>query len=245
METHFHVRREVQRRDRDFLRLPLPADLQRGPAKNVGIVDRPEDRVIRSTKHVIDLGVQLPGDLLAVSREQVLSLCHGNFVAVQDAAGIGCELPAQRGALRILGDESEDHFVSLQKVIRVNRYARFDHYKVRARVRDPKTAARCLFYGREAGCPLCQRELSLCQACHIVLERLIVIVRRRKTGRSAHPLQLPGAAPTRRWSRPGQISREPGDSLKRSGPTGSRGAGRRRGRQRSPREGRRTDHRTA
>lgn len=113
MESHLHLRCEVQRRNRDLDRLALPAGQLCRLAEDVGIVHRPENRVILSAQHLIDLGVQLPRNLLAVSCEKMLPFCRRNVIAVQNAVGILCELATQVGALGILGHESEDHFRSL------------------------------------------------------------------------------------------------------------------------------------
>lgn len=45
-------------------------------------------------QHVIDLGVQLPRNLLAVSGDQMVPLGPGNVVAVQDTVWIACEFSA-------------------------------------------------------------------------------------------------------------------------------------------------------
>jgi len=92
IKSNFHLRREVQRRNRDLDRLAFPAGLLRGLANDVGIIHRPQKRIITSGKHLIDFGVQLPRNLFAVSCKQMLPLGLGNVVAVQDAVWIVCEL---------------------------------------------------------------------------------------------------------------------------------------------------------
>ena len=62
--------------------------------EDVGIVHGPQERVVAAAEHVIDLGMQLVRNPFAVSREQMLSLCLGNAVAVQDTVWITRELSA-------------------------------------------------------------------------------------------------------------------------------------------------------
>jgi hypothetical protein len=100
MESHLDERSEVQRRNRDLEQAARRARAQGGLADELGIVDRPDDRIIRrSREHAIDFGVQLPRNPFAVSGEQVLSFCRRNSIAVEDAVPVLCELSAQSGVL--------------------------------------------------------------------------------------------------------------------------------------------------
>lgn len=100
MEPDLGFGSEVEHRNRDPDRLARRADPQGGLADDRRIVDRPDDRKIaHSREHAVDFGVQLPRDLFAVSREQMLPFRRGNAIAVENLVVIPGELPSQRGAL--------------------------------------------------------------------------------------------------------------------------------------------------